>query len=240
MNDAADLIDALSGFAWPILIVVILLLFKDQIGGFIQGADEATVKAGSFEASVKRTATAAVSLAHAERKKSGSAAEDVDESQLAASAVAQAAARIPDQEPRVLWVDDEPDNNRYERQAFEQLGISVEIARSTDDALRLLESDDSDVVITDMGRPEGSRAGYDLLEKIQKQFDSSIPVIIYSSDGSSEEHQAEAKSRGAYASTDGPTQLLQQVTAALAARAGNQKGKDGDTGRWARFKRSRA
>ena len=35
----------------------------------------------------------------------------------------------------VLWVDDRPDNNRFERQALEALGIRFALATSTEDAL---------------------------------------------------------------------------------------------------------
>src|SRR5258707_8804977 len=35
----------------------------------------------------------------------------------------------------VLWVDDRPENNVYERQAFEAVGLKFSLALSTDDAL---------------------------------------------------------------------------------------------------------
>jgi len=240
MQDAADLIDALSGFAWPILIVLILFLFREQIRGFIRGADEATVKAGGFEASVKRTAGAVASLAQAEATRGGGEDQDQEaEAQRAANAVTQAVTRLPDQhgEPRILWVDDLPDNNRLERQTFEELGISIELARSTDVGLDLLESEHFDLVITDMGRQEGPRAGYDLLKGIRERFGSSPPVIIYSIGGSTGEHQAEAREHGAYASTDSPTQLLRYVTAALEAQHEKQQRKPESHRPWALFKR---
>ena len=37
---------------------------------------------------------------------------------------------------RVLWVDDRPENNVYERQAFEEQGLHFELALSTDEAIR--------------------------------------------------------------------------------------------------------
>ena len=213
--------------------MAIILLFREPIRNFIGGATEANVKAGSFEASLKRTAEAAATLAHAEATKATPGAGDTGEPQRAANAVAQAVAKLPEEEtqPKVLWVDDRPQNNVLERQAFEQLGIAVELALSTDEALDALQTDDFDLVVTDMGRPEGARAGYDLLTQIQN-LGLNVPVIIYSIDGASEEHVAEAKAAGAYASTSGPTQLLRHVTAALAERL---DGKESKSRRWPRL-----
>jgi len=232
VSDAADLIDAISGFAWPLLIVAIILIFREPIRNFIGGATEANVKAGAFEASLKRTAEVAASIASAEASRAAPGAGEVGEPQRAASAVAQAVAALPDEQtqPKVLWVDDRPENNALERQAFEQLGIAVELARSTDEAVDALQTEDFDLVITDMGRPEGAHAGYDLPAVIQR-LGLDIPVIIYSFNRSTEE-LAEAKTRGVYASTESPTQLLRHVTAALADQAGNQESK---SRRWPRL-----
>ena len=38
----------------------------------------------------------------------------------------------------ILWVDDRPENNTFERQAFEAMGIRFTLALSTDDAFERL------------------------------------------------------------------------------------------------------
>src|SRR5262249_22155926 len=58
---------------------------------------------------------------------------------------------------RVLWVDDDPGNNDAERNALAEIGIRVDIAISTTDALKRIETLRShkrtyDLVISDMGR----------------------------------------------------------------------------------------
>ncbi len=60
---------------------------------------------------------------------------------------------------RILWVDDRPENNVYERQAFEAQGIELSLALSTDAALELLKTNKFAVIISDMGRKEGSQEG---------------------------------------------------------------------------------
>lgn len=52
-------------------------------------------------------------------------------------------------------VDDRPDNNTYERDAFESVGITFTLARSTAEALQVLGKDRFAAIISDMGRAEG-------------------------------------------------------------------------------------
>lgn len=119
----------------------------------------------------------------------------------------------------VLWVDDRPSNNRYERQALEALGIRVEIARSTDDALERVRQQHFDLIISDMGRPPDPRAGYTLLEKLRASGNH-IPFLIYA--GSRRpEHVKEARERGALGCTNSPQELILMVTGALGVRSRN-------------------
>ena len=69
---------------------------------------------------------------------------------------------------KILWVDDRPDNNIYERQAFESMGITFTLALSTNEALTKLNEQRFAAIISDMGRKEGPREGYVLLEKVRE------------------------------------------------------------------------
>jgi CheY-like chemotaxis protein len=64
-----------------------------------------------------------------------------------------------------LWVDDFPNNNIYERQALEALGVNFVLATSTEEALKKISRQRFDAIISDMGRPPDSRAGYTLLDQ---------------------------------------------------------------------------
>jgi CheY-like chemotaxis protein len=86
----------------------------------------------------------------------------------------------PDQK-RVLWVDDHPENNRYEIAALSKLQIDVVTATSTGAALTAIEEDPDgfDLVISDWGRMwEGPDAGMRLLSKI-RTAGSMLPLVFY-------------------------------------------------------------
>src|SRR5205085_5064234 len=83
----------------------------------------------------------------------------------------------------VLWVDDRPNNNIYERQAFEAVGIRFTPALSTNEALELLERNKYAAIISDMGRREGPKEGYILLDTIRQQGNKT-PFFIYAGSNS--------------------------------------------------------
>jgi len=117
---------------------------------------------------------------------------------------------------KILWVDDDPDNNVYERKSMESMGLEFTLALSTDQALSLLASRRFAAIISDMGRKEGPREGYALLEALRAK-DKSTPFFIYAG-SDAPEHQREAALRGAQGSTNIPLDLFEMVTRALPAR----------------------
>jgi DNA-binding NtrC family response regulator len=113
----------------------------------------------------------------------------------------------------VLWVDDRPTNNVHERQALEAVGVSFELATSTEEALVWLKHRSFDAIISDVGRPPDPRAGYTLLDKLRAAGDQT-PFIIYAGSRSLD-HQAEARQHGAIGCTNRPDELFEMVLAAL-------------------------
>ena len=73
---------------------------------------------------------------------------------------------------QILWVDDRPENNIYERQAFKAMGMHFTLAKSTNEAIQELAQGRFAVIISDMGRREGPREGYVLLDKLRQDGDS--------------------------------------------------------------------
>lgn len=110
---------------------------------------------------------------------------------------------------RILWVDDHPENNIHERQAFEAQGIEFSLARSTDEALKLLKTKKFTAIISDMSRKEGPQEGYVLLEKLKTMGDKT-PFIIYAAS-----KFPEAKKRGALGSTNRSDKLFQIVMSTI-------------------------
>ena len=117
----------------------------------------------------------------------------------------------------VLWVDDRPENNIYERQALEALGLRFTLSRSTEDALDQVRSQSFDVIISDMGRPPDARAGYTLLERL-RESGVNTPYIIYAG-SASPEHKAQAAQKGAFGATNRPQDLFKMVIDAITSRS---------------------
>jgi CheY-like chemotaxis protein len=89
------------------------------------------------------------------------------------------------------------------------LGIRVDWAKDTEEALRKLARKGYDLVISDMGRPSGDRAGYDLLRRVRAGGET-IPYIIYAGSNLPED-KAQAKDLGAQGNTNDPQELFELV-----------------------------
>jgi CheY-like chemotaxis protein len=114
---------------------------------------------------------------------------------------------------RILWVDDNPDNNRNERAAFEASGLSFELALSTRQALDILREHRFGAIISDMGRKEGPQEGYVLLDALRSQGDKT-PFFFYAGSGSSA-HRAQTMEHGGQGCTNDPNELYLMVTSAI-------------------------
>jgi CheY-like chemotaxis protein len=124
---------------------------------------------------------------------------------------------LDDWHNQILWVDDRPENNTYERQAMEAMGLTFTLAVSTEEALHVLSIRKFAAIISDMGRKEGPREGYKLLELLRAQ-DKSTPFFIYAG-SNAPSHRREASLRGAQGSTNIAEDLIEMVTRALPAGA---------------------
>ncbi|HXI86718.1 MAG TPA: response regulator [Parvularculaceae bacterium] len=165
---------------------------------------------------------AAAALIAAEAQKKSDSNEPDDESAevdanlegiVEAVARSSAARHAGNKQWSILWVDDNPKNNVYPRKAFESRGVAIELALSTDEAMQKFKVKKFDAIISDMGRKEGPREGYVLLEKVRSR-DKTIPFFIYA--GSNlPEHREMAIARGAQGSTNNSTELFRLVMDAI-------------------------
>jgi CheY-like chemotaxis protein len=157
----------------------------------------------------------AVSLAAAAAKTEGKQPGPKDISRVARSIVggmqhATMKEPVEDSQKHILWVDDRPDNNTYERGAFEAIGFRFTLALSTNQALQTLSQQRFAAIISDMGRKEGPKEGYVLLHALRSKGDQT-PFFIYA--GSNlPEHKREAVARGAQGSTNDPQELFELIT----------------------------
>jgi len=120
----------------------------------------------------------------------------------AAAAEPAAAASLASPTSRLLWIDDNPENNLSMARRLRVAGVEVETALSTAEAVERYAPDAFQLVVSDMGRYEGpdgayeARAGFHLLERL-RQVDPDAPVAFCTSPRAVAAHREEALARGA-------------------------------------------
>lgn len=116
---------------------------------------------------------------------------------------------------RVLWVDDNPHWIESEVRALRNLGVDVETALTTGDALDALERNPArfDLLISDWSR-HGSDAGPELLKELRHRS-VALPLVFYVGYPSAS-RRAEAAALGAVAVTSLPDELLKYALVELA------------------------
>jgi CheY-like chemotaxis protein len=178
-------------------------LTVEQLEKVIQGALSLAAATGKLEGS----AVNAEAIGQAARGSAGRVLEAVRAAERIVERPGHAWRR------HILWVDDRPDNNIYERGALESLGIEFTLALSTAEALDMLSKRRFAAIISDMGRREGPREGYVLLEAVRKS-DPYTPYFIYAG-SNAPAHKREAAAGGAQGTTNVPEELFDMVVRAL-------------------------
>jgi CheY-like chemotaxis protein len=224
IDDLIKLIDVvtklLGVLVWPALLVSVLVRFGPALNNFFSSLGEWSLKGGGFEVTAKRMqaeAVAALVAASVARPDTATTPESAARNaKEAADVVAESVnPRVIRRASKatVLWVDDQLNNNIFERQSLEALGVSFVLATSTDEALDKLAKQKFDAIISDMGRPPDPRAGYTLLDQLRASGNQ-VPFIIYSS-SNAPEHKTEARSHGAVGCTNRASELFGYVLTAL-------------------------
>ena len=118
---------------------------------------------------------------------------------------------------RILWVDDNPANNEYERSLLRPEGMVFDNVVSTTEAIEQLRTSTYDLVITDLGRRWSSdrsrSAGRELLTSPVIR-DGGPPVIIYAGRGAIQQ-AADLKALGAFGVSANRGHFLSLVRQAL-------------------------
>lgn len=140
---------------------------------------------------------------------------------------AQSARRLIDtpRQARVLWVDDLPNNNRFETAALAKLQIQVVAVQTTDEAMATVaaSTEPFDLVISDWSRPEplaGATGAAVLLLRRLRAVGQTMPVICYHGGFPSEMRQQRLDllmREGAFGETVLADELLAMVASALRA-----------------------
>jgi len=222
MEAFAKLLEAIAALigvvAWPLVVLVLLRAFRQPIAAFLAGIGEFSLKGGGFEASARKQAqqAAAVAATLSESRKGSSAENIAHEAQLAVDIIGNAATSRMMRNARdisILWVDDSPDKNKYERESIGALGAKIDLASSTEEALKMLTAANYDFVISDMGRPGDREAGYTLLDAL-KERRINVPFAIYTA-GVSKDDRRIAEGKGAIGITSKASELFEIVLSTL-------------------------
>jgi CheY-like chemotaxis protein len=115
----------------------------------------------------------------------------------------------------LLWVDDRPENNSWERRALQSYGMHFALARNTDEAKQLLSEPRAfAAIISDMGRPGDQSAGFTLLKWVRENPLRDQPYFIYTS-AHGARRQPAAGDPAPQGMTCDPDTLVKMVVAAL-------------------------
>jgi CheY-like chemotaxis protein len=118
----------------------------------------------------------------------------------------------PKIDPKILWVDDHPENNSYEVEVLKHYGAEIKQVTSTANALREFARGDWNLVVSDMRREENSGAGFDMLKNMRErgQQVSQPEVIFYASQEARNKFAKQAALHGAVFATK-PQELFRET-----------------------------
>ena len=209
MDSLANLISSLASLAWPVVFAVLVYKLFSPIQKLVESANarKFTIKVAGNELTMEELSEQQrIIINDIQSKIVEIEKRDVVESPAAAALSIEQ----PRSKKRVLWVDDRPKNNSFLVAAIEDKGAKVEIALSTDEALSKIQKEDFDIVISDMGRPEGDHAGLDLANRL-KAMKIAIPIYIYCGTWAAKNLRKEAESAGVAGITSSGTTLLSML-----------------------------
>ncbi|WUD78372.1 response regulator [Streptomyces sp. NBC_00510] len=107
---------------------------------------------------------------------------------------------------KVLWVDDRPEGNVPLVELFRSVGMQVDLALSTDEAVPLFRRKPYDVIISDFSRDGDREAGIKML-RVLEQYNIDVPVLIYTGRFAPER----GVDRRIFAGTTAPVELVHYV-----------------------------
>lgn len=204
MEAITALLAALSTLAWPLIALAALWRYSAQIGRLLDKFSQGrlTIKVGNTELTMEEAS-----------KQQWQIVEDI---QAKVAELEQRIGRAPQVAPaaqaartdwRILWVDDLPQNNSMLAAMLEEKGARVDLALNSREALEKFKRGQYDVVISDMGRPEGKEAGIELVREL-RGIDAQVPYYIFCSRWSAENLREQALQAGANGITASGTTLL--------------------------------
>jgi CheY-like chemotaxis protein len=213
-QERLPLIYFLVGF--PVLVLVVFAwLVSSHSGKLFSPAD---FKNEDNYVKMQLAAVASLATAAAKHPSLGGESDISRMVELVQEAAPQKASPPDGWRNQVLWVDDRPENNVYERRAFEAVGLKFSLALSTAEALAAMKRQRFAAVISDMGRKEGPREGYVLLDAMRADGNQT-PLFFYAA-SNEPEHKRETKEHGGQGCTNDAQELFEMVTRVVISGGG--------------------
>lgn len=208
--------------AWPVILLIIILIFRHEVRQFLPALarrlKKADIAGSSFEftevKALQDSIESGVEKLKDDPDKLASFVRKQVEKLLETSASSKPSApSLPLSGRSILWVDDNPLNNAYEESIFKQLGATIKQATSTEQALHYLHqaSKRYDLIISDVHRDENGRsnptAGYELVDRV-RGYQIQVPFVFYTSSAARVDR---TKSKLADGVADNPSRLQDLV-----------------------------
>ena len=213
METFAKLLEALAALLWPVIVVATFFVFRKTISRVIEGLLQGKVKLrfGDRILSIEE-------VTQEDRRLIADLQAQVIELKSAIRAVVtpsrtpSSVSMVSKVPTRLLWVDDNPNNNSYFAQQLESLGVRVDLVISTAQGRELFSKNSYDFVISDMARKEDDsvkpKAGLEFLQWV-RQWNRDIPFVIFCSNSAARHHASVAKELGATGITSSETELFE-------------------------------
>jgi len=213
--DIAATLEAASKLAWPILVAVVLWKLYPSVREIIESRGF-TIKMGDMEVTVQEASDQLRTQVEDLQAKVSALRRGVEEP--AKALAAPVVLGEPEREPikRILWVDDNPENNAFEIAKLRDDGLQIAQAASTDEATGILLGGklDVDAIVSGMRRDERGRnqpeAGLTLIREA-REAGIQVPIFIYASPRAVARYRDEILQVGGDGATASPIELFELI-----------------------------
>ncbi|WP_320170312.1 response regulator [Maridesulfovibrio sp.] len=206
MDSLAKLLSALSSLAWPVIFGLMLYKFHEPIVNLIKSAQgrKFTIKVAGNELTMEEASEQQRKIVNDVQSRLAEIEKNIRSKTFENSTNNDSGKNIS---KSILWVDDSPKNNSFLMASLQERGHTVVVSLDTEDGLNKFNSRQFDIVISDMARPEGKKAGIYLAKQIRK-VNEHVPFFIFCSSWAAKNLKDEARQSGVTDITSSGTTLL--------------------------------
>lgn len=209
MEPIATLLSALASLAWPAIFAVCIFMFFEPLKKLIESARgrKFTIKVAGNELTMEEASEIQRQTVNDIQSKLAELEKRLASNTPQAFVLESTPSRSS---KRILWVDDRPKNNSFLVAYLEERGAKVDVALSTQEGIDKFKATPYDIVLSDMGRPEGGKAGIDLAKRI-RELNPRVPFFIFCGGWAAHNLREEALAAGVTEITSSGTTLLSQL-----------------------------